>query len=157
MGQGTRIYLDPCSLLLDPYNMKSIARHCPQCKQYATVELKEQSALACPQCSSPWGKVDTLGGIFDYCPACQCRQFYTSKDFNQFVGCLIMLVGIVLVPFTYGLSLPVFALVDWGLAKRVEALINCYKCGSEFRGFKDETNRFKPFIHHIGLKYDKYR
>ncbi len=135
----------------------SLSRHCPQCKQYTTVELQEQPTLACPQCSSLWGKVDTIGGIFDYCPVCQCRQFYISKDFNQFIGCLIMLVGIVLVPFTYGLSLPVFALVDWFLAKRVEPLINCYKCGSEFRGFKTEVKRFKPFIHQIGLKYDKYR
>ena len=68
-----------------------------------------------------------------------------------------MLVGIVLVPFTYGLSLPVFALVDWFLAKRVEPLINCYKCGSEFRGFTDEVKQFKPFLHHVGLKYGKYR
>ncbi len=68
-----------------------------------------------------------------------------------------MLVGIVLVPFTYGLSLPVFALVDWFLVRRVETLINCYKCASEFRGFKDDASRFKPFIHQIGLKYDKYR
>ena len=137
--------------------MKSISRHCPQCKQYATIEMHEQSALVCPQCSHSWGKADTLSEMFDYCPVCQCRQFYTSKDFNQFAGCLIMLVGIVLVPFTYGLSLPVFALGDWLLVKRVEALINCYKCGSEFRGFTGEIKRFKPFIHHIGLKYDKYR
>ena len=67
-----------------------------------------------------------------------------------------MIVGIVLVPLTYGLSLPVFALIDWFLHKRVPTIINCYKCGCEFRGFKNEE-KFKPFLHHIGLKYDKYR
>ncbi len=65
-----------------------------------------------------------------------------------------MLIGIVLVPITYGLSLPAFALIDWFLHRRVATVINCYKCGSEFRGFKNE-NDFKPFMHHIGLKYDK--
>ncbi|HCI44069.1 MAG TPA: hypothetical protein DE315_00840 [Candidatus Omnitrophica bacterium] len=137
--------------------MKSISRHCPRCKQYAALELHDQTSLNCPRCSARWGRVATLKEIFDSCPVCQCRQFYISKDFNQLLGCLVMLVGIALVPFTYGLSLPVFALFDWLLARRVESLINCYKCGSEFRGFKEETNRFKPFLHHVGLKYDKYR
>ena len=67
-----------------------------------------------------------------------------------------MVVGIVLVPLTYGLSLPVFALVDWILHKKVPTLINCYKCGAEFREFPNKKG-FKPFLHHIGLKYDKYR
>ncbi len=137
--------------------MQSIARHCPQCKKYAEIELHEDTLLSCPHCAHPWGKVNKIEGVFDYCPACQSRQFYLSKDFNQFLGCVILLVGIVLVPLTYGLSLPVFALIDWWLARRIPTLINCYKCGSEFRGFKDLTKRFKPFLHHIGLKYDRYR
>ncbi len=137
--------------------MKSISRHCPQCKQYVTVELLEHAALNCPHCGALWGKVATLKEIFDYCPACQCRQFYASKDFSQSVGCFIMLVGIAFVPFTYGLSLPGFALIDWFLAGRVDPLVNCYKCGSEFRGFGAQSRDLKPFQHHIGLKYDKYR
>ena len=65
-------------------------------------------------------------------------------------------VGIALVPVTYGLSLPVFALVDWVIYRKVPKLTACYRCGSEFRGFTD-PKCFKPFMHHIGLKYDKYR
>ena len=67
-----------------------------------------------------------------------------------------MLAGIILVPWTYGLSLPFFALIDWVLHKRVPTLVNCYKCGTEFRGFP-VLKHFKAFMHHIGLKYDKYR
>jgi len=67
-----------------------------------------------------------------------------------------MIIGIALVPATYGLSLPVFALMDWLLHRKVPTLINCYKCGSEFRGFNNSKN-FKPFMHHIGIKYDKFR
>jgi len=67
-----------------------------------------------------------------------------------------MIVGISLVPFTYGLSLPVFALIDWYLHKKIPTIINCYKCGCEFRGFANKK-KFKSFLHHIGLKYDKYR
>jgi len=67
-----------------------------------------------------------------------------------------MLIGIILVPWTYGLSLPVFASIDWLLHKRVATIVNCYKCGTEFRGFSN-LKHFKPFMHPIGLKYDKYR
>ena len=65
-------------------------------------------------------------------------------------------VGIVLVPWTFGLSLPVFALLDWLLYRRVPSVIVCYKCGGEFYNFQT-VKIFKPFLHHIGLKYDKYR
>jgi hypothetical protein len=136
--------------------MKSIARHCDQCGRYGEAPALSQSPIACPHCRHAWGRIEDGSAVFEYCPVCRGRQFYTSKDFNQFLGCLVMLVGIVLVPFTYGLSLPVFALVDWLLHRRVPTLINCYKCGTEFRGFPNDRN-FKPFLHHIGLKYDKYR
>ena len=136
--------------------MQSLTRHCDQCKKYGEVELTDAMSIVCPNCQHPWGNLKDLSSVFDYCPICNARQFYTSKDFNQFLGCLIMVIGIVLVPVTYGLSLPVFALMDWILHKRVATLINCYKCASEFRGFGND-HTFKPFLHHIGLKYDKYR
>lgn len=98
----------------------------------------------------------TLKTIFDVCPVCRCRQFYLAKDFNQAVGCLVIAVGIMCVPFTYGLSLPVFAVVDWFLFWKVKTMIVCYQCGSEFRGF-EISQHLKSFQHHIGLKYDKKR
>ena len=136
----------------------SLARHCKSCKQYQTIllPLLGKNILSCPNCKEIWGEIKNSQDIFDHCPVCDCRQFYLAKDFNHFAGCLIMGVGIILVPWTYGLSLPVFALIDWLLHKRVPWITVCYRCGTEFRGF-DTVQRFKPFLHHIGLKYDKYR
>lgn len=136
--------------------MISIARHCPQCKKYNQVPIQGEGQLRCPSCDSLWGRISDIKEILSSCPVCGCRQFYTSKDFNQSLGCLIMLIGIILVPKTYGLSLPVFALMDWLLHKRVRTIVNCYKCGTEFRGLSIPKH-LKPFMHHIGLKYDKYR
>lgn len=65
-----------------------------------------------------------------------------------------MLLGILLVPVTYGISLPVFALIDWALYKKVSALAVCYRCGGEFRGFSI-PGHFKGFMHHIGEKYER--
>ncbi len=136
--------------------MPTLGRHCPECRQYSQIPLITNHDLSCPKCNKPWGRVEATEKIFENCPICQTRQFYIQKDFNQAVGCLIMTVGIVLVPKTYGLSLPVFALIDWLLHKRVPTIVVCYRCGSEFRGLPIPEH-LKPFMHHIGMKYDKYR
>jgi len=95
-------------------------------------------------------------GVFDKCPCCAGRQFYTDKDFNQVIGWIFLGIAIILVPATYGLSLGVLALLDFLLRKRVKTMAVCYKCGAEFRDIPIPA-QFKPFMHHIGLKYDKYR
>lgn len=135
-----------------------LARHCPACRQYAAVEMHSHQDLICPQCHAKWGRIKEADDIFAGCPICTCRQFYRHKDFNQLLGCAIMLVGIILVPWTYGLSLPVFWGIDVLLHKRMRSaeVAVCYRCGSEFRNMEIPV-RVKAFMHHIGLKYDKYR
>lgn len=90
------------------------------------------------------------------CPHCKCKQFYIDKDFNQVLGWVFLGMAIVLVPLTYGLSLAVLALIDFLLRKRVKTMVVCYKCGAEFHDVAIPAD-LKPFMHHIGLKYDKYR
>ena len=136
--------------------MPSIARFCPQCKKYALIPVVNSQDLACSHCHQPWGKFKDIEEAVQKCPICACRQFYTDKDFNQVVGWIIMAAGIALVPMTYGLSLPFIAAIDWLIYKKVPKMIVCYRCGSEFRGFP-LPGPLKPFMHHIGLKYDKYR
>lgn len=132
-----------------------ILARCPHCKETGTLEIKKGS-LACPFCQKEWGEIQDSADPLNRCPVCQCRQFYLSKNFNQFLGCLIVFAGIILVPWTFGLSLPVFALIDWIIYKRVPTIIICYQCAAEFHNLSTDR-RLKPFMHHIGLKYDKYR
>lgn len=129
---------------------------CPDCKKFNIWNIADRK-FSCQQCGKLLGEMTHPDDIFDACPICTCRQFYTMKDFNRFIGCSIMLAGILLVPFTYGLSLPFFALIDWLIYRKVPSVIVCYRCGCEFKGFDKAIERFKPFMHHIGLKYDKYR
>ena len=56
---------------------------------------------------------------FKECPACSGSHFYRQKDFNRLFGCGFIIFGILLVPHTYGISLPIVALVDWFLYSRV--------------------------------------
>ena len=139
-----------------------VAGHCSQCKEYQSITLIENNRnlqkqdLLCPLCRAKWGAVERADDFFKRCPVCPASQFYTVKDFNQLLGIGIVVVAAILVPFTYGLSLPVLALIDWLLYKRAKEFIVCYRCGSEFKGMSTDK-RFKSFLHHIGLKYDKYR
>ena len=134
-----------------------IACHCSACKEFVQIPWQGQKDLVCPACQHKLGRVTDSTDLFKRCPRCPCKQFYLSKNFNQFLGCLIMGIGIILAFWTYGLSLPVFALIDWLLFRNVPYILNCYRCGCEFHGFEEAHGRFKPFLHHIGLKYDKYR
>lgn len=133
--------------------MATLALICPECRQYAQVQLQQGQPLQCPRCSKKWGEAASPDKVFEKCPVCACNQFYLQKDFNQALGCLIMLVGIVLVPFTYGLSMVIFAGIDWIFFKKVPTMAVCYRCGGEFRGLTP-LEHLKPFMHHIGVKYD---
>ena len=132
--------------------MPSLGYTCNVCRQYSVIVINE-GPPDCPHCSN------TLPNIkkdfnFDLCPLCGCRQFYIQKDFSQALGCLVMALGIVLVPVTYGLSLPVFALADWFLFKKFPMMSVCYRCGTEFKGFAIPAH-FKYFMHHIGEKHER--
>src|SRR4051812_16588337 len=107
--------------------MTTISKFCDHCKKYTRSEVADGAELKCMHCQYVFGKIVTAENILDRCPVCTCRQFYTDKDFNQITGFAVMGVGIVLVPFTYGLSLPVFALIDWIIYKKVPHLVACYR------------------------------
>ncbi len=133
--------------------MPSVSFECNSCHKPVVAEYAQGRDILCPSCGTT--RVASLKeGFFEICPLCSCRQFYIQKDFNRAAGCLIMLCGIILVPFTYGLSLPLFAFFDWLLYRRISTMIICYACGAEFRGFAVPPN-FKEFLHPIGEKYER--
>ena len=59
-------------------------------------------ALSCEECHSPKYFNNEL--TFDICPICGCKDLYKKKDFNQAIGCLIILIGAIFVPWTNGIS-----------------------------------------------------
>ncbi len=138
--------------------MKQLFCKCPHCKADQIIPVDATTmTIDCPGCGKSMGEIKNKEDIFDYCPICDCRQFYLTKDFNQYLGYGIVVLACILVPVTYGLSLPVLALIDWLLYKRAKNVVNCYRCGCEFHNIDYSHKNFKPFMHHIGLKYDKYR
>ena len=136
----------------------SMTWNCTQCNNVVVKSWLDQPAeiqISCPSCAFSKSSV-SLPLDFHSCPICEGTQFYRQKDFNRGLGCVVVLIGILLVPLTHGLSLPVVALIDWLLYRRMPDMTVCYRCGGEFRGMS-VPERLKPYMHHIGLKYDKFR
>ncbi len=74
------------------------------------------------------------------CVVCGDDKLYIQKDINQKVGCLVVGIGALLVPWTYGLSLALCALIDYILYRLLPSITVCYVCGSRYRGLPLPAN-----------------
>jgi len=92
--------------------------------------------------------------LVDVCPACQGKQFYVQRDFNQKFGLAVVVVGGVLAPFTpYYASLVVAALIDAALYAVLPEITICYRCQAHFRGFA-KNPQHQAFDLHLAEQYD---
>jgi len=105
--------------------------------------------LVCPACRRPIRTyVDEQAKHLEleHCLVCECKQLFTQKSFNRNLGLGIVVVGIILSFWTYGISLLVVAAIDFFLYKMLPPMLVCYACDAEFRGFKPNP-RFKLYNH----------
>jgi hypothetical protein len=92
----------------------------------------------------------------DVCPLCGCHHLYRQRDFNRAFGCVLVLLGAVLVPWTFGLSLPLFGLIDLWLYRRLKDAVVCYRCDTVFRDAIPGTRQGEfDLLKHDVLKYGK--
>ena len=110
--------------------------------------------LACGTCRRSYDV--TAAADFEKCPICGCRRFFRQKAFPRVLGIGLVVVGAILVPFTYGISLMVLALVDLLIYRGVPMMAVCYLCRAEFRGVP-VPDRILPFRHHMAEGYEKRR
>ena len=133
-----------------------IAFHCPGCGREATAGI--DGVARCGACGREGRLVLSPSlardGIVDLCAACDGRQLYVQRDFNQKAGLAIVVVGAVLAPFTpYYSSLVVAALIDAGLYALLPEITVCYRCQAHYRGFA-RNPRHSPFDLHLAEQYD---
>jgi len=139
-----------------------IRTQCRDCGFPFRAELApEMRELACPNCgksrevaAGAWS--DGPPGAVEACPLCGCRHLYRQRDVNRALGCLIVLVGAALVPWTFGLSLPAFGLVDLWLYRRLPLAVVCYRCDTVYRDARPLPRQgdFELLKHDV-LKYGK--
>ena len=122
---------------------------------------RETRELACPECGVARAVADS--GWSDHgirqvevCPLCGCKHLYRQRDVHRAWGCALVLIGAVLVPWTYGLSLVVLALVDLYLHRRLRDAVVCYRCDTVYRDAVplDRQTEFDLLKHDV-LKYGK--
>ena len=93
--------------------------------------------------------------MVDVCPACDGRQLYVQRDFNQKAGLAVVIVGAALAPFTpFYSSLFVAALIDAGLYVLLAEITVCYRCQAHFRGFV-RNPAHEAFDLHLAEQYEK--
>lgn len=135
------------------YDCKNIVGDGTPCEKRNKVRsFEELSSVRCRKCgheqSLPLSESFKNTRVLDQCPICQKKNFYIQRDFPQQAGCLVVLIGACLVPWTYGLSLAVVAVLDFILYKSLANITVCYHCLSKVRGSKPNPHH-KPFDHNL--------
>lgn len=118
----------------------------------------ETTELPCPSCgvARPVASEGWTEEAVEVCPLCGCRHLYRQRDFNRALGCLLVAAGAALVPWTFGLSLPVFGLVDLWLWRRLKDAVVCYRCDTVYRDAKPGPRQGDfDLLKHDVLKYGK--
>lgn len=118
----------------------------------------ETAELPCPGCgvSRPVAREGWTATSVEVCPLCGCRHLYRQRDFNRALGCLLVVAGAALVPWTFGLSLPVFGLVDLWLYRKLKDAVVCYRCDTVYRDAVPGSRQGDfDLLRHDVLKYGK--
>jgi len=91
-----------------------VTAKCPKCHNW---QVFTPPPDACPKCGGALMAHRTEA--FDQCPVCGAAHLYRQKDFNRKLGVGLVVIGVILAYWTYGLSLLAVTLIDWLLVRRV--------------------------------------
>jgi len=141
--------------------MMRIRTQCRDCGlPFPAVLTPETAELACPNCgkarpvaSAGWSSAEAR---VDVCPLCGCRHLYRQRDVNRLLGCGLVVLGAIFVPWTFGLSLVVCGLVDLWLYRRLRDAVVCYRCDTVYRDARPGPRQGEfELLKHDVLKYGK--
>jgi hypothetical protein len=111
---------------------------CPKCGRALLLEGGTVPDLircgSCEEGIATMGRACLPGEAPVACLVCGSPSLYWQKDFSQKIGCAIVAVGAVLVPWTYGLSLAVVALIDFIMYQMLPRVSVCYVCKARYLG-----------------------
>lgn len=96
------------------------------------------------------------GERVDRCSRCTASAFYRQLDFDQRVGCLVLLAGalagLAVSRFFGGIwfvpTLLLFAGADFIMARRIGSVVICYRCDTEYRDVPD-VQKYRAYDPHI--------
>ncbi len=137
---------------------KTIETFCPHCQELESASGEgDIQRIRCTKCSQSLFQNCTDDFLshrtLNQCAACGCTHLFRQKDFNRRLGVAILVVGVVLAFFTYGISLLIVTVVDLIFYSRVKEVGVCYQCSAIYRGFPTAKD-LEPF--QLSL-HDHYR
>jgi hypothetical protein len=138
-----------------------IRTQCRACGLPFQARIEPGGTLPCPGCGvarevAATGWRDGADAAVEVCPLCACRHLYRQRDFNRAFGCLLVAAGAALVPWTFGLSLVAFSLVDYWLYRRLRDAVVCYRCDTVYRDARPAPRQGAfDLLKHDVLKYGK--
>lgn len=126
-----------------------IDARCYHCEAFHSVTVpKGADVLPCPSCTKNFVEFMTESiqkeEGFNQCVVCGSTHTFRQKDFNRKLGVALIVVGVALAYFTYGISLVVVTLIDWLLVRKVGEVGCCYRCGAQFRS-SPLVEKMQPF------------
>ncbi len=133
---------------------------CRECGLGFGAEVERGQPLPCPNCqharevaADGW---DAAAAKVDRCPLCGCDHLYRQRDFNRTLGCVLVIIGILLVPWTYGLSLIVLSGVDLVIYYMLPFAVVCYRCDTVYRDARPGPRQGEfDLLKHDVVKYGK--
>lgn len=127
---------------------------CDKCKTWNERVLTfPLSPIHCKQCQAETlnkgGSAFTNGTTINQCAACGTEHLFRQRDFNRTLGIALLVLGVALAYWTYGISLLVVTIIDWLLYRMVGEVGCCYRCEAQYRNSKlvDEIPAFDLKLH----------
>lgn len=107
---------------------------CPKCSVQSEWKYPEEAYCTCSVKRVQFATDAFLNDeTLNQCPLCGCAHVYRQKDFNRRIGVALIILGVALAYFTYGISLVAVTAVDWILNRIVGEVGICYQCHAQFR------------------------
>jgi hypothetical protein len=132
-----------------------VAFACPACRQEALAGLDGQGRCASCGAAAPLSVPEAVAAsrVVEQCLSCGGAQLYVQRDFNQKAGLAVVVLGAVLAPFTYYVSLFAAAAIDAALYLMLPEITVCYRCHAHYRGFA-RNPAHQAFDLHLAEQYD---
>jgi hypothetical protein len=117
---------------------------CGQCN-WRLVSEAGAPAAPCENCGTANNvSAPAADRLIERCAACGGDELFAQKDFNRTTGIVLVVIGAIFVPWTFGLSLLAVTILDFVVYYLVHEVEVCYECQAVHRGYA-RNPAIKPF------------
>ena len=139
-----------------------VRRYCPSCLAPREHFPGDAGEFECRRCGHHYeARVpgENAGGL-ERCVFCGNRAFFVQRDFDQRLGCALILVSLAVALFVgwrfgwiwFTPALLGSVAIDWALASRIRFVTICYRCDAEYRDAPANA-RHRAYDPHIAERY----